>query len=448
MPAVEAAIQKLYRVGEFHSEIGRIRRDGTIFPTVTNGSLLRDDVGKAIAMVIVIRDITEQKQAEEGLRKSEARYRAVVETQTELICRYPPDGTLTFVNDAYCRYFGRTRESLLGHKFMPLISEEDHERVQAYFASLGREKPSSTHEHRVIAAGGEVRWQQWTNKAIFDEQGNVVEFQAVGRDITKRKQAEEALQKAHDELEQRVEERTAELAKEQRLLKELLELQERERKLVAYEIHDELAQQLTGAQMRFQGFTQLCDQVPEKAQKAFAGGLRLLGDAISEARRLISGLRPPILDELGVVAAVDYLVHELNEREGLQIEFRHDVPFDRLAAPLEAAIFRIAQESLNNACRHGQSDKVRVELTGRNGFVRIEVRDWGIGFDPEKVEENRFGLQGVRERARLFKGHATIDSTPGKGTRITAELPILAKPGPKKGTGTVGMPGTPEKTNP
>ena len=370
------------------------------------------------------RHIVEQKRAEEALRASEARYRAVVETQTELICRYPPDGTITFVNDAYCRYFDKPREALLGHKFMPLIPEEDHERVQAHFASLGPENPVATHEHRAIGADGRIRWQQWTNSVIFDEQGNAIELQGVGRDITKRKQAEEELQKAHDELERRVEERTAELAKERRLLKEMLELQELERKLVSYEIHDGLAQQLAGAQMRLQAFSQPRNQMPEAARKAFDGGLQLLAEAMNETRRLISGLRPPILDESGVVTAVDYLVQELNGREELEIEFHHDVQFDRLAAPLEAAIFRIVQESLSNACRHSQSEKVRVELTGKNSLARIEVRDWGVGFDPDNVDRNRYGLQGLRERARLFKGRTTIDSAPGKGTRIVAELPI------------------------
>ncbi len=135
-------------------------------------------------------EVAERGRSAEALAKSEERYRTVVEDQTELICRFLPRGELTFVNEAYCRYFDKTREELLGHRFMPLIPEEDREEVESFFASLGPETPVGTHEHRIIAPNGEIRWQQWTNRTICDGQGNIVELQAVGRDITERKRLE------------------------------------------------------------------------------------------------------------------------------------------------------------------------------------------------------------------------------------------------------------------
>ena len=142
----------------------------------------------------------ERKQAEKALQKSETRYRTIVEAQTELICRSLPDGTLTFVNGAYCRYFGKTLQELVGKKFMPLIPEEDHEKVETYFKALSRENPVATHEHRVIAPGDEIRWQQWNNRAVFDGHGEIVEYQAVGRDITDYKRAGEALRESEARL--------------------------------------------------------------------------------------------------------------------------------------------------------------------------------------------------------------------------------------------------------
>ena len=135
----------------------------------------------------------ERKRADEALRESEGRYRAIVEDQTELICRFLPDGTLTFVNEAYCRYFGKKRGELIGHSFMPLIPEEDQEFVADQFASLSPENPVVTYEHRVILPDGQIRWQQWADRAIFDQQGRFIEFQSVGRDITEQVQAEEQL---------------------------------------------------------------------------------------------------------------------------------------------------------------------------------------------------------------------------------------------------------------
>ncbi|MGC9526024.1 MAG: PAS domain-containing protein [Limnospira sp.] len=150
--------------------------------------------------------------------ESEARYRAVVEDQTELICRFSPDGILTFVNEAYCRHFGRTREELLGHPFAPRIPEEDRERVMETLAVLSPENPYVTHEHRAIDPLGQIRWHQWSNRAILGDRGEIVEFQAVGRDITALKQAEDEICRLNAELEERVERRTTELETSNRKL--------------------------------------------------------------------------------------------------------------------------------------------------------------------------------------------------------------------------------------
>jgi PAS domain S-box-containing protein len=137
-------------------------------------------------------DVTPHKQIEEALQRSQERYRAVVENQTELICRFLPDGRLTFVNQAYARYYGISREQLLGQNFYSFIPQEDRRDIQAHFASFSWDHPMATMELRTLNVDGEVRWQQWTDRAIFDEQGNLFEFQSVGRDITERVQAEEA----------------------------------------------------------------------------------------------------------------------------------------------------------------------------------------------------------------------------------------------------------------
>ncbi len=139
-------------------------------------------------------ELEERKQAEVALQQSQERYRAIVEDQTELITRFQPDGTLTFINEAFCRYYGQSRSRVIGNRYEPFIFPEDLEKINQLLDSLNLENPVGTLEHRVVVAE-EIRWMQWINRAIFDEQGHFVEFQSVGRDITERKQAEKALER-------------------------------------------------------------------------------------------------------------------------------------------------------------------------------------------------------------------------------------------------------------
>ncbi|MEG4517595.1 MULTISPECIES: PAS domain S-box protein [unclassified Microcoleus] len=152
--------------------------------------------------------VSDRQKAENAMRQSEARYLAIVEDQTELICRYLPDGKITFVNQAYCRYFGQQPFDLLGKCFLSLLPEADREIFQQQYTSVSPDNPIFTCEHQVILPSGEIRWQQWIDRAIFDESGQIVEYQAAGRDVTDRKQAEIALQQLNAELERRVVQRT------------------------------------------------------------------------------------------------------------------------------------------------------------------------------------------------------------------------------------------------
>jgi PAS domain S-box-containing protein len=142
----------------------------------------------------------ELSRSEQELRLSEERYRNVVEDQTEFICRFTPDGTHLFVNEAYCRYFGKTREDIIGHSFMPDVPPEDRSLLRAHFASFSPNHPVHSVEHRIIMPSGEVRWQQWSERAVFNEMGVVTEYQSVGRDITSRKRIEFALSEANIKL--------------------------------------------------------------------------------------------------------------------------------------------------------------------------------------------------------------------------------------------------------
>jgi len=167
---------------------------------------------------------------------------------------------------------------------------------------------------------------------------------------------------------------------------------------------------------------------PEEAKTSLSEAARLLRESIEESRRLVSGLCPPVLDQFGIVPALEHLV-SLNHSDGqLEIEFVLRGRIRRLAAPLENAIFRVVQESLTNIRRHSRSCKALVELRLADEEVCVEVRDWGVGFQPDGVRETCFGLRGIRERARLFGGRAEILSTPLEGTTVRVSLPMIEPP--------------------
>ncbi|WP_300039913.1 PAS domain S-box protein, partial [Methanospirillum sp.] len=157
------------------------------------GAPLYDIHNNRIGAIESVRDITEKKLLEQALQASEERYRNVVEEQAEFIARFLPDGTHVFVNDAYCKYFGFRREEIIGHRFKPEIPFEDIERVQHFFASLTPEHPADSIEHQIMMPDGSIRWQRWSDHAIFDDFGKLIEYQSVGRDITDNKKAEEAI---------------------------------------------------------------------------------------------------------------------------------------------------------------------------------------------------------------------------------------------------------------
>jgi len=255
----------------------------------------------------------------------------------------------------------------------------------------------------------------------------------MNRERTKEQLLEE-LVKAHRcirELEEkRAERRMAEsiLRTQEQLLQQSLKVQEQERRLIGYEIHDGLTQQLTAAEMHFASFDHLREEGSQEARAAFDRGRSLVRQALIESRRLINGLCPAILDGCGIVAAIRHLISESPNSEELLVELVQDLDDQRLPTLLEIAAFRIVQESLTNAQRYSKSDSLRIELTRRGGHLHVVVQDGGVGFDVQTVRDNCFGLAGIRERAKLLGGKATIESTPGEGTRIAVELPMAHSP--------------------
>jgi PAS domain S-box-containing protein len=388
-----------------------------------------------------VEDITDRKQAELAQRESEDRFHAFMDNSPAIAFMKDSAGRRVYANAPYLKLFQVGDDAVLGKTDLEMFGADVAQRLSAV-------------DERVLAEGGPVQtveavptpdglMRHWlTYKFPVDTPSGDRYVGCVSIDISEWRQAEEALRRAHDELEKRVAERTDSLSKanvqlqqamleresadaalraEQVLLRRLLYRQEADRKLIAYEIHDGLVQYVTAALLHLESVKAALD-APAASHEAFTTALGLLRDTISEARRLINGLQPLILDRSGIVPAIDSLIDDHFDRQ--VVRFEHHMRSERLPPLLESALFRICQEGLTNAARHSQSPQVQVTLRQEHAWVRLEVTDQGIGFKPDQQPSKAFGLRGIHERARLLGGHAMIDSAPGEGTRIAVELPI------------------------
>lgn len=349
-----------------------------------------------------------RKRTEAAWRESEERFRRAFDEGPVGMCIVGADRLAVQVNRAHAQMLGYRREELVGRSVGSMVHPDDQSTLEPLVERMLRGEASTlTAELRFLRKDGITVWGRFTGTAIRDREGRVMYGLGMVEDITDRKEAEQ------------------QAVQERELLRQLLDLHERERKVIAYEIHDGLAQQLTGALFTFQALGQIRDKASPEAQSLLTSGLQLLTDGIAETRRLISGLRPPILDESGVVVAIEYLVADFEKRSGIVIDFACDVRFHRLASPLENALFRMAQETLTNATRYSKSPKIEVRLEQLDASIALEIQDWGVGFNPDDVDDDHFGLRGICERARLLGGTAEVRSAPGKGARIRVELPLI-----------------------
>ena len=208
-----------------------------------------------------------------------------------------------------------------------------------------------------------------------------------------------------------------------RLLKNIFEKEEHHRQLIAYEIHDGIAQYVSAAIMQLEASkANLARDRKTEDDPNVNEALRLLREASRETRHLISGLRPPTLDELGIIDSLQALIEDAR-LEIDDVTLLHNIGVNRLPPQLEVLLFRIAQESLTNIRRHARAQHVRVELNkSEDGNISLLIQDDGCGFDLKNSTKDHFGLEGIRQRALYLGGTANIQSRPGAGTTIHIQL--------------------------
>jgi PAS domain S-box-containing protein len=372
-------------------------------------------------MSAVRREVAQRELSDASLRVGEARYRAVVESQTDLVCRYLPDTTLTFVNEAYCRYFGRTREELIGRKFLELIPESARDEALRHVQSLVANPRVRTVEHVVLRPDGSIGWQQWVDYLIVEGNGRPLEFQATGRDVTERKRGEESLRASEAALRQS-------MGRVRELAARLIEAQEAERTRIAMELHDGLSQRLAALSM---GLSALKRHLGAEGLEQVARLQSATVALANEIRGLSHELHPGALLHAGLAAALRANCRELNGRDGVEIAFAGAEHLPALAPNVSLCLYRVAQEALHNVIRHARAKHARVVLGAEEGRLRMTVWDDGQGFDPSAARaSDGVGLTSMEERVNVLRGTIDIDTHPGRGTEVRVEIPLEEAGGP------------------
>jgi PAS domain S-box-containing protein len=414
---------------------------------------VRDENGKVVFLVPEGRNITDRKHAEEALRESEERFRAILRQATAGIVRKDVEGRFIFVNEAFCNMLGYTEAELLGKTIWQFTHPDDlDENKRLYDRTMVEGIPFKL-EKRLLRKDGLILWVDVSVSPIMDVTGKPQSAVAVEVDITGRKQAEEALQQLNLQLESRVQKRTVELQTANQSLREeiterqrvedalhesrkrlqilsqrLVDVQEEERRAIARELHDRVGQSLSALNINLVILdNQISKHVPQEISVRLDDSVQLVAETINLVRDVMSDLRPPVLDDYGLEAALQSHVDSFKSRYDIDVQFeKPDQLLPRLGSSIEMTFLRIAQEALINVARHARANQINLSLTRDENAVRLIVEDNGTGITSWQ-QANRPGSHGLtimRERAEAFGGELEVSSVPGKGTKVEATIPI------------------------
>jgi PAS domain S-box-containing protein len=381
----------------------------------THAVPLRSQSGEIVAALSVTRDITQRRLTEEALRQSEVRFKIVARATNDAIWdwnlltnevwwnegvttlfRYPPDQVSADVEWWYQN-----------------VHPEDRERVvSGVHAALETGQPTWRGEYRYRCGDGSYAFVI-DRGYVIHEGGKPTRMIGCMTDITLGKQAQTELEDSHERL--------------RALAGHLQAAREEERTRVAREIHDELGQALTGVKMDLAWLRKKLPKELGLLREKTESMLGLMDQTIQSVRRISTELRPGVLDDLGLTAAIEWQIHEFQKRTGIKCQLAarlEDIGLDR---PRSTALFRIFQETLTNIARHAHATKVSIKLEQNNGDVSLHVQDNGNGIPKSKLSDPRsLGILGMRERALLLGGEVFIQGTRGKGTKVTARIPVDA----------------------
>jgi PAS domain S-box-containing protein len=401
------AMEEMLRIGVNPPfEMEYCHQNGRRVPVLIGSAII---ARQPLEWICFILDLTNLKRSQKELRRIEAKYRRFVETAADGILEVDTEGRVVFANARMADLFGYSVAELVGESLFQLTDQE-HVAVLRTQLDDRRRGQCGQYELKCRRKDGTAVWGGLSGSPLYDANGCYSGAIGLFTDLTARKKAEEELTRANREL---------------RLLsREALHSKDRERRKLARDLHDGTAQLLTGINMNI---GRLANMISDGEQRQLlAETMALSKECAGEVRTLSYGLHPPLLDELGLVTAVQSFGRGFGERAGLDIDVKVPADFGRLDSEMELALFRIIQEAIMNVHRHSGSPRAVIELGRDSQEVRLTIRDFGRGTARPLSGSSPapgVGLLGMRERAQEFGGDMNIESTPN-GTMLTITLPL------------------------
>ncbi len=413
---ISERIQDVMESGEATAEATFVAKDGHTIPYFFTGR--RVVIDEELCVIGMGIDITERKRAEEALRESERRFSDTLTNIEMIAVMADMTGEITYCNDYLLRLTGWKREEVIGRNWYEMfLPDEEKAKVSEL---LDRVQPTGEillhMENKIKLRSGEQRLVKWTNTTLRGPDGQVIGVAALGDDITERKAAEEQLKISTRQL--------------RALSARLQSAREEEGMRIAREIHDELGGALTGLKWDLEcvdkiitGTVDECQM--QSAQEKIATMTKLIDETVNTVRRISAELRPGVLDDLGLVAAIEWQAQQFEHRTGITCTC--DAPWDSIDLRQDQAttVFRIFQEILTNVLRHAHATRVDVKMSKNSHWFELEVKDNGRGIsEAEKSNTKSLGLLGMRERVELIDGKIYIDGLAGKGTTVVVNVPL------------------------
>jgi PAS domain S-box-containing protein len=387
-----------------------LRADGTEFPIEASIST-HEERGER-HLTVILRDITRRVQAEEELKRGEARLRGILDSAMDAIITVDEGQHIVLFNAAAEAVFGCPRDQALGAPldwFIPARFRASHGDLVRRFGESG--ETSRRMGHARVVMGLRRSGEEFPIEASISQatEGGQRFYTVILRDVTERMRAQEALKKSQDEI--------------QALALAANAAREQEKSRIARELHDELGQALTALKMDITWLRENGGRESPARLEKIESMQRLIDATVASARRISADLRPMMLDDLGLVADCEWLVQNFTQRTGIACELVVGGGDLDLSDPHATTIFRTLQETLTNVAKHAHAKQVEVALEREGSEIVLTVSDNGRGFSAGSAKPGSFGHLGLRERAYHLGGSLAIDSEPGKGTRIEMRIP-------------------------